>query len=235
MSDAIKNTHPALPVERPPAEHGSGQKQQWRLVFEKAWLAAAGDNKTDNSASHTGKGGVVVDTARNGGSVDLLRRVEAVSINGSVPGSVKDMVVYPGACADFTAELESGRFEEFMAKLLGGSGFIFTPGIKDSGVKTLFITREVTQAFEYKGVFRDKSLLLLPSAEGLQLIIRDGGMTAELLSRIVLKLRDIFNDKGIRLARVIVNGTELWQEKEPTVEAASTDLEETLGLINKIY
>jgi hypothetical protein len=233
MSEAIKNTQATLPAERPSAEHSAGQKQQWRLAFEKAWLAAASDKKTADSGMPAARSGID-DAVRDSGRAEVQpQSLKALIADGAVSGPAMAICEYPGDCVDFTAELESGRFEQFATKLLGGTGMLVNPNTKEPGVKTLYITRELGQKPEY-GVFRDKSLLLLPAGEELQLIIRDAAISTELINRIIQTVRDILHSRGISLARVVVNGAELWHEKTEEAEAASSANSST-DLINRIY
>jgi hypothetical protein len=232
MSDSIKNTLPLPAPEKSPLDRGAGQRQQWRLIFEKAYLALSRKDAAPMQAATSGIAGA---EAGSNGRHSVMQTTQAVKPGIEAgAGAATAIYEYGGDAIDFASEVTGGRLERRVAELLNGPGMPSAAQRKEPAVSTALPMREAAQVWSYKHTLRDKSLLLLPMEDGVQLVIRDASIGTGLLNRMIQTVRDILDGRGIRLARVVVNGAELWNEKANDKDAAGS-AEFSADLINRIY
>lgn len=224
--------------DTPSASRSPGQRQQWKLALEKAYLevgrsadgpAKEGDEKTSFDGYPKGKEHRVDQQAQGNPVVPAvisedLRAQHSSHVAGhSARGRYSDL---------------KNVLEEAILPVLQSIGS--AAGLK--GGESVYAGKETsgllksTPSVRSADLVNDRALHLQMTENGVQLSIRHGGtLNFSQVQHIVSTVREILKHQGLELARVIVDGAEYWENEDLPCRQAAPDADMRSGEIDRTY
>jgi hypothetical protein len=245
MSHDINGELASLSVHAQPAvTRNVGQRQQWKLALEKAYLAL--EQSEREVANDPGRKAPFHGDEESGTTgADL----QSESVDGLSPGHSQTVPKYcassPGAADfpdhDFPDLSAVEGLEKAILTALQGEGNSQLLNMKGEAEK--YVSKGLS-AFERSGVapkvfemtVKENICHLYFEDGGVHLSLRHGGVLGVAqIGRIVSVVRTLLESQGLHLAKVTVNGVEQWKDREPRRQQSIVDNETRSNEIDRVY
>ena len=215
----------------------NGQSQQWKLAFERAFLARRSDEaKPDGESKHDKK--AAERDIKVFSDLEKSQDFEQDRISFENAPAEEYAYDFAGSLRDLVNAIEAFHPGTTLNDLTIGAGTQqgVQHGVSTNRTRVLQTPEgQPDNSTFQKPVIENRSIRLVISGNEIQLFIRDNSINYIDAMNLINRIRSVLRETGIELSRAVLNGKEAWNLLDSDAEVIADSGDDSAVIVDKVY